>query len=149
MNHEILGHEDMFAAIIHERLSEEVEVIGRVVALGTDDMAGVPTARSLAKAANRLGEALTGSLGLATGAASAKVVLDLFAGDHGASFYASRLGRAVAWWIGVPSPGEMPPSPLVATVLGVSRQRVQELQRAGRLTFPADVAKEMQRRWPL
>lgn len=85
------------------------------------------------------------------GRRAAEAVLKLAARLDGATFYASSLGRAVAWWIGVPAP-QMPdgvPAPsLVGAALGVTRQRAQELQRLGRCTTPAQVADEMQRRWP-
>lgn len=142
MTHPILEAERLTEDTL-ELLREHHNALLAGLSFGGWPMEHVPGARLL-----RAATGLTDQLRSSDGRPAARAILKMAARVGGLPFYASNLGRAVAWWIGVPAPGGTPPAALVANALGVSRQRVQELQRAGRLTTPEAVAEEMQRRWP-
>lgn len=150
MRHAILEPQGLFYEQILRRVDEHadaLEAAARVVQLAPPAFGTILPLVERRHIANRLALDITAGDD-DRGVAAAKAVLILSAHTDGPSFYSGGVGRAVAWWIGVPDIGMGPSPTLAAAALGVSRQRVQEMQRAGRLATSAAVAQEMQARWP-
>lgn len=77
--------------------------------------------------------------------------------QRGSAFWGTALGRAIAWWTGGPlDSGDQAAMPggstvsraAVAEIFGFTRQRLFELQKAGRLCTQDQVKDEMRARWP-
>lgn len=144
MTHEIFDAPELQGRVL-ELLREHHDALTSAMRAAIEHASqGYVTDEALRTAAGRLVEKLRGE----NGRQAAAAILGMAARWDGAVFFGSALGRAVAWWIGVPAPGRTPPSSLVGAALGVTRQRAQELQRAGRCDTPSGVAAEMQKRWP-
>lgn len=106
-------------------------------------------------------EALSGERGEAAGHMAARRLQTQLIGELEAAqpeFWATELGRCLAWWTG--GPEHAVPRPVVAELLQCSRQNVHQLLETGALkpapgetgrvanVSPDSVRAEMRRRWP-
>jgi hypothetical protein len=93
-------------------------------------MADVEEMRSWLKAA------IGGALGEARGMTAAHKILNDLIDPYesmDAAFWTTALGKAVAWWTGGPLDPDGVPRPIVAAILGCSRQNIFTLVKEGKL----------------